>query len=388
MPEQPLVSVIVPAFNAAAFIERTLASALSQTYKHLEVIVVDDGSEDETCPVVEAVAARDARVSLLKQSNQGVAAARNRAIAASRGAFIAPLDADDLWFPEKIEWQVRRLQQADSSVGLVYVWWVGLDEADQIVGAAPRWDLEGFVFESLLYVNFIGNASVPLIRRPCIEQVGGYSTALRSQGGQGCEDWDLSLRIAEQYQFGVVPAYLAGYRQGYDSMTSNARAMKRSYDLILEDVRRRKPDLSSELLRWSRSQFYNYLASLHYNRGDFWAASKQLLEVVRIDPAAALAPEIAKRYLKSLMRVVAAPVTSQIWPEHADWVAFKHQIRPRTALQLADLQASATEVSPFAWKAWKPYDRIRLKRWARVRAGASAKTSRGTFYAVLQSDSG
>src|SRR5947207_3624272 len=97
----PLVSVIVPVRDGESSIGDTLASAVGQTYEHLEILVVDDGSRDGTRAVVEAWVQRDARVQLIVQKNAGVAAARNRAIAASRGEFIAPLDADDLWDPTR-----------------------------------------------------------------------------------------------------------------------------------------------------------------------------------------------------------------------------------------------------------------------------------------------
>jgi glycosyltransferase involved in cell wall biosynthesis len=99
----PLVSVIVPAYNAEEFIGETLNSALSQTYSNIEILVVDDGSQDRTSEVVKAFVQKDERVILLQQANAGVAAARNLAIEKSRGEYIAPLDADDIWYPQKLE---------------------------------------------------------------------------------------------------------------------------------------------------------------------------------------------------------------------------------------------------------------------------------------------
>ena len=101
-----LVSVIIPAFNAAEHIRQTLNSVLAQTYQAIEVIVVDDGSADATGAIVEEFVKKDARFQLVRQSNAGVGAARNTAIRKARGKYIAPLDADDFWFPEKLEKQV------------------------------------------------------------------------------------------------------------------------------------------------------------------------------------------------------------------------------------------------------------------------------------------
>jgi glycosyltransferase involved in cell wall biosynthesis len=101
-PASPLVSVIIAAFNAAAHIEETCRSALSQTHTALEVIVVDDGSTDDTAAIVERIARTDPRVRLFRQVNRGVAAARNAAIAEAKGEFIAPLDADDIGDARKL----------------------------------------------------------------------------------------------------------------------------------------------------------------------------------------------------------------------------------------------------------------------------------------------
>ena len=99
----PLVSVIVPAYNAGPFLAATLESVLDQTHRAFEVLVVDDGSTDETATIAAAYAVRDSRIRPLTQANAGVAAARNRGIAEARGEFIAPIDADDIWFPEFLE---------------------------------------------------------------------------------------------------------------------------------------------------------------------------------------------------------------------------------------------------------------------------------------------
>src|SRR5579862_3732371 len=109
---EPVVSVIVPVRDGAQFIGDALDSVRAQTYRQLEIIVVDDGSRDATPHVVESRMARDPRLRLIRQANQGVAAARNRALVDARGEFIAPLDADDLWDPTKIERQVTRIREA------------------------------------------------------------------------------------------------------------------------------------------------------------------------------------------------------------------------------------------------------------------------------------
>ena len=117
-----LISVVIPAYNATATLAETLRSALRQTHAELEVIVVDDGSKDGTRAMAESFAAEDPRVRVISKANAGVAAARNTGIDAARGDFIAPLDADDLWHPDKLRLQLERFTNGPPSLGLVYNW--------------------------------------------------------------------------------------------------------------------------------------------------------------------------------------------------------------------------------------------------------------------------
>ena len=273
MSARPLVSVIIPAFNASAFIGATLDSVLSQTYQDLEVLVVDDGSTDETSHIVEASAAKDSRVVFLRQQNLGVAAARNLAAAHARGEYLAPIDADDVWYPTKIEKQVNCLEHGGPSVGLNYTWWLGIDESGTPRLHSHPWMIEGDVADTHTALNFIGNASIPLIRRSAFEQVGGYESNFLAQGAQGCEDWDLSLRIAERSRLSVVPEYLSGYRRIAGSMSGSLGTMVKSHALMIERLRRRRPDVPEVLLRWSRGQMYGYTAATGLRTGRFPSAA-------------------------------------------------------------------------------------------------------------------
>src|SRR6201996_9541224 len=160
----PLVSVILPVYNGADYVGATIQSVLTQTYQNLEIIAVDDGSSDQTLEVLSQYAAGESRLRVVSQANAGVARARNRGIAEAKGDFIAPLDADDLWAPEKIARQLDQLQLSGERTGLVYSWWVWIDPNGLILDRSPAWTFEGNVFEQLLQINFTGNASVPLFR--------------------------------------------------------------------------------------------------------------------------------------------------------------------------------------------------------------------------------
>ena len=319
----PLVSVIVPAYNAAAFVGEALRSALSQTYPHLEVIVVDDGSTDETSDLVQAIAREDARVVLIRQQNAGVARARNAAIERASGEFIAPLDADDIWYPRKLELQVRHMLDAGPEVGLVYAWWTIIDAAGRISIPSIKPCLEGHVSDALLRSNFIGNASVPLIRRSCIEKLGGYNTAMKAQGGQGCEDWDLALRISERYAFGVVRTCLLGYRKVEGAMSSNAHCMARSYETMLEEARRRRPDLTPRLLNHVRSGFFRYLARTCFIEGKHADALRWLYKALGLDLKGTLQWRPLVILATSLPLLLLSPLSALLWPKRTTWLRLR-----------------------------------------------------------------
>lgn len=268
---EPLVSIIVPVRDGEAFIGDTLATALGQTYRKTELIVVDDGSRDSTRTIIDQWAARDARVRVLAQPNRGVAAARNRALTAARGDLIAPLDADDLWDPTKLERQVRRILEAGDETGLVYCWWITIDPGGALLDCSPQWRFEGATGDMMLQVNYTGNGSVPLYRRRCLEQVGGYDETLRG-GAEGCDDWDIALKVTERWRVAVVPAALVAYRKHPNSVSGRPDRMWQSYALVMDGVRRRRPGIAGPLMRQSQHQFGLYLAGLAYRAGEYHRA--------------------------------------------------------------------------------------------------------------------
>lgn len=260
----PLVSVIIPAYNAERFIAATLSSVLGQTYDRFEVIVVDDGSRDATAAIVRRYMAEDARIRFYQQNNAGVAAARNAAIAYSRGEFIAPIDADDIWYPQNLAKQIACFLRSDERVGLVYSRSLDIDEAGLPTGSFRAADVAGEVFLNLVCHNFIGNASATMFRRSCLDKVGLYNTQMREQNAGGCEDWDLYLRIAERYHFAAVPEFLVGYRRCQGTMSRNYEMMARSQELMLSALAQRHPEISRGAYQCSQSSFYMYFAHLSH----------------------------------------------------------------------------------------------------------------------------
>jgi glycosyltransferase involved in cell wall biosynthesis len=273
------VSVIIPAYNAAATIDETLMSVRSQSWRELEIIVVDDGSTDDTGKRVVRHMAEDARVRLIQQPNGGVAVARNRGIAEASADLIAPVDADDLWRPTKIEKQLSRLCRAGEAVALVYTWFATIDEQGRIIAQDNSSDEEGDVLRRMCKGNLVGNGSSPLMRKTAVLEAGGYDPGLRAQRAQGCEDLKLYFAIAERHRFAVVREHLTGYRWTPENMSSDGRKMLRSYDLVMTPLRAKYPQYRAEF-EWGRAFLIGWLFDRAVRYGGFaqcWALYRELL---------------------------------------------------------------------------------------------------------------
>ncbi|MDJ0644269.1 MAG: glycosyltransferase family 2 protein [Erythrobacter sp.] len=279
MTRQPLVSVNIPAYNSERFIAETIESVLNQTYRNLEVIVVDDGSADRTSEIVEAIARRDSRVRLICQSNRGVALTRNRAIEASAGDFIATLDADDLWAPQKLEKQVDCLTSSGPEVGAVYSWCLHIDEEDRPTGGYSANNEEGDVYLVALCYNIVSCGSNWMIRRECFSTCGGF------RPGIIIDDRELCLRLAERYDFRVLPEFLVAYRQVKASSSYDHRRMVREYKSVMQDALRRHPGIPSQVCRWAYGVFYSYVATRSAAGGNFAWAFVYLMRATLNDPS-------------------------------------------------------------------------------------------------------
>lgn len=200
----PRVSVLVPAYKRVDTIVAAVRSALDQTLTDLEVIVVDDHSEDGTQEALATI--DDPRIVLLThETNRGGNAARKTAIDASRGEYLAFLDADDLWMPTKLEAQVASLEAAGPTAGLSYTWY-DLRYPDGRLETGRRPEVAGLRAVELLQVNVIGTFSCVMVRREVIDVVGIPDPTLRA-----CQDWEYYLRVNEHYAIAPVPEVLVHY---------------------------------------------------------------------------------------------------------------------------------------------------------------------------------
>jgi glycosyltransferase involved in cell wall biosynthesis len=229
----PLVSVIVPAYNAQAFVARTLASIRAQTFGDFEVIVVDDGSTDATAEIVAEIAQADPRIRLVRQANGGVACARNRGLAEARGCYLANLDADDLWRPSFLERTVAAFEAAGEGAVFAFAGSIWIDEHDRPLSANMR--LPGRVdYRELLTRNPVGNGSAALMRTSTVRAIGGYDPELVRNFGQ-TEDWQLLLQLSWCGAVVAVDEPLVLYRI---VPQSSSHALERSARAALEVIRR------------------------------------------------------------------------------------------------------------------------------------------------------
>ena len=236
---RPRVAVVVPAWQAEATIGETLASVLAQGLTDWELVVVDDGSTDGTAAIVEAVAARDARVRLIRQQHGGLPAiARNRGIRETSAPTIAFLDADDVWLPAKLALQAALLA-AEPELGLVHCLAVHVSEAGQYepeLPATPRGI--GAMLPLLAARNFIHNSAV-LVRRELLDSHGMLDEDTRLRGN---EDYELWLRLAPHTAFACIEQPLLRYRVHERGISNDRRTMGAGAILALEKAQARDPD--------------------------------------------------------------------------------------------------------------------------------------------------
>lgn len=220
--------MIVPAFNAERTLGETLGCVAAQTYRNIELLIVDDGSTDGTLPAADRFCGRHGLGTLLSQANGGVAKARNRAIAHSKGAFLAPLDSDDLWHPTYIEKMVAAATAPARAPVLVYSHTHILDRSSTIVASGHDHVVDGPAGYAMQYCNLVGSGSGMIVRRDACDAAGGYSEILHAEGIQGCEDYLLQMRLAATGPIAAVDEYLVGYRLVDGSMSSDRMRMFQS----------------------------------------------------------------------------------------------------------------------------------------------------------------
>lgn len=250
----PAVSVIIPAYNAKNTIIETIQSLQKQTFSDFEVIVINDGSTDNTLEVLSAI--QDSRIKVFSYENGGLPVARNRGISQATGEFITFLDADDLWTSDKLELQIAALQQHPEA-GVAYSWTAFIDENSEFLYAWAPLFYEGNVYPQLLIRNFISSGSNIIVRRQFIEASGEFDPLLKS-----AEDWDYYIRLAALCPFVLVPKYQILYRRSSQSMTSKVDVMEKYILTVTERAFQAAPPELQYLKNQSLATTYRFLTQL------------------------------------------------------------------------------------------------------------------------------
>ncbi len=221
----PAVSVIIPTYNRAHIIPQTIDSVLAQTFRDFEIIVIDDGSTDDTSALLQHRYGEKITYGRIK--NSGLPAARNTGIKAARGHYIAFIDDDDVWLPDKLELQTT-LMQNNPSLGLVYCGCYTIN-ADGTVISETRPVKRGALFEDLLCSNFIvGSASAVLVTGGVFSKANYFDETLTA-----CEDWDLWIRIAHDYPIDFIDKPLVKVRRHHNNMQQNILNMEHATFSVL-----------------------------------------------------------------------------------------------------------------------------------------------------------
>ena len=287
------VSVVIPTHNLAGLVKEAIQSVLDQTYQDFEIIVVDDGSTDDTRAVIATIG--DPRLQYIYQENRGLAGARNTGIALARGEYIAFLDADDVFLPNKLMDQTSVLD-SQPDLGLVAGGYVFTDEAGQPVAEQRHWqDSPQLDVKTWLYgCPFIVNAV--LVRREWLSRVGGFDPALRR-----VEDRDLWLRLAYHgCRMAWSPDIVCVYRMREGQMVRDGRSQKENTLAVLEKFFA-QPDLPASL----RQEHGRARASVHLEGACREYAAGQIKDACQ-DLAQAIAgmPDLAANNMQRLVDVL------------------------------------------------------------------------------------
>jgi len=284
----PLISVIIPVYNNESTIQETIESVLTQSFSDLELIVINDGSQDSTLKIVSSIL--DPRLKVFSYPNAGLAATRNRGISHASGEYISFIDADDLWTPDKLEAQFKALQ-ANPQAAVAYSWTDWIDESGQFLRPGGHISVKGDVFATLLVRDFVESGSNPLIRAEALAEVGGFDESLPA-----VEDWDMWLRLAARYEFVCVPSPQILYRVSSSSMSSNVWKMEAGSLRVIERAFAVAPESLQHLKREVLGSRYKYLTFKAVEgtpeRKKGLAAVRFLWQMVRYDRSMLLRSQI------------------------------------------------------------------------------------------------
>jgi len=262
----PVVSVIIPMYNVEKYIEQSINSVLNQCYHHFELILVDDGCVDNTIKLVNTFS--DPRIRLIKQSNRGLSGARNTGIDAARGLYVALLDADDYWAPEKLTKHVQHLND-NPNVGISYCPSLFVSEEGDLLGIGQFPKLKNISKQEVFCRNPIGNGSAPVIRRSLLSEIGRfgvkkdkYRSIYFDENLKQSEDIELWTRIAltTKWQFAGLETPLTYYRINNAGLSADLNKQFASWQHAVMLNQDSDPEFFSKFYSLAKAYQLRYLA--------------------------------------------------------------------------------------------------------------------------------
>lgn len=307
----PCLSVVIPAYNVADFIVAAVRSALGQTWRDLEVIVVDDGSPDDTVSRLADI--DDPRLCIVRQENRGLAGARNAGVLAARGQFLGFLDGDDLWYPQKAERQLA-VMQAEPQIGITFSHSAYIDVDGRETGQLLTSRLSEPNLRNMILRNETGNGSTPIVRRECFEIAGLFNEAIRN--GDEQEMW---VRVLHRtpYRMRLVPEVLTAYRIRPGSLTLDFEHFLLHTGAIVDIFEASIPGLSHRLLRRARAETYRIAARKALAAEQTEAAQRYTGQALRLCPWLPLVDARAAGTLGIVMAQMLLPERWQRLPYRA-----------------------------------------------------------------------
>ncbi len=269
------VSVIIPTYNRSGLLCSAIISVLNQTFQDFEIIVVDDCSRDNTPDVVRKLNNKKIKY-IRNKTNKGEAVARNTGIMNSDSEYIAFLDDDDEWLPEKLTLQVDLLKNSSLRVGVVYTGYIEVDLTSQKILKKRHPSKKGDIYKFLLIKNYVGIPSTVMVRRVCFDRIGLFDKMIPYP-----TDYDLWIRISKEFHFEYIEKPLVKYHIHKNSISANAETRIRGIELMLE---RYSKAFSSH--RNAYSQYHIRLGVLYCCNGNTKNGRKYFLRAMRIYPVA------------------------------------------------------------------------------------------------------
>jgi len=258
-----MISVIIPTYNRSQLLIRAIKSVVNQTYQNFEIIVINDGSTDDTDEVIKRVL--DERITYLRHAdNKGAATARNTGIRAAKGEYIAFLDSDDEWLPKKLAKQIKILKSTLSKVGVIYTGsWRIMNHEKFYIPAPTISPKEGNIYNNILCGKYLVPTPAAVVKKVCFEKVGMFDESLPA-----LEEWDLWIRISKHFHFKYIdePLLISYYTSG--SISTNRRifckAMKSILKKHFKEFRKNQKALVNFYYRIARLYIGDFLHKMRF----------------------------------------------------------------------------------------------------------------------------